>query len=282
MPDENTAATTTSLARDEVFRRAGQLLVSSVFGGMFVYLLQAIFAISQYEATNGPWQTIAAYSLFAWFIVYLAVAYLANDFGAIPGNRIAGFIYDIIQIFSVFSALYGLGFIATDYKLARVFGIDSFPWAFGSIAAIALFGLIAHVKATGRDVVLLNILRGAAIVPAVVIGFVWWNSDKPQKPEQLVLKLTTFGLLAWVCVLLGVYARMRLAHAVDAEKVRPAQATTTEALSQLKKTVITIDEKVAGLNSRIEKLENPGGGKGVDKAADAGATTGGDAPNPAR
>lgn len=282
MPDENTAATATSLARDEVFRRAGQLLVSSVFGGMFVYLLQAIFAISQYEATNGPWQTIAAFSLFAWFIVYLAVAYLANDFGAIPGNRIGGFVYDIIQIFAVFSALYGLGFIATDYTLARVFGIDSFPWAFGSIAAIAFFGLIAHVRASGRDVVLLNILRGAAIVPAVVIGVVWWSSANPDYPKQVDLKRTTLGLLAWVCVLLGVYAWRRLAHAVDAEEARPAQAATTEALSQLKKTVVSIDGKVADLNSRIEKLDNPGGGKGDDKAASAGATTGEEVPNPAR
>jgi hypothetical protein len=207
---------------DELWRRAGQLVVSSVFGGLLVYGLQAIAQWQHYVANAG-----LRGGLFVWFVVYLAVAFLANDFGVLRERRFVGAVFDGLQAGGAFTALYALGFIASGFQPTPVQGIPPYSVAFLAIAMIALLGLIAAAfEASGvaqvaapekRSQHALLVIRVVALVVAVIASAISWTAPATQLTSLPSPWLPV--CLAVLSIVLLVYAVIRLSQAAHAHVV---------------------------------------------------------------
>jgi hypothetical protein len=228
----------------EVLARAQQLAVSSVFGGLLVYLLQALWQFADYPTGRSGLLHWMSYGLFAWYLLYLLIAYLGEEFGVFGsrrGLRYAAF--DAVQIAAAFGALYFLGFIDTSVRIS----VADQPWRYSAaclgIAIIAIGGMCLAEKRELRDSIqqlrLISLLAAASGVVVGVIG---------QQEQLARVLLAIIGTL--LALLLG-YAWKRLAAAAANARERLA-VSAKEAIA--KTDTETLDTTVKSL-AFIQQLD---------------------------
>jgi hypothetical protein len=228
----------------EVLARARQLAVSSVFGGLLVYLLQALWQFADYPTGRSGYLHLLSYGLFVWYLLYLLIAHLGEEFGVFGsrrGLRYAAF--DAAQIAAAFGALYLLGFIDTSVRIS----VADQPWRYAvaclGIASIAVGGMLLAEKRELRDSIQqLRVISLLAAVSGAVLAFV------SRQEQRAFVLLVIVGIL--LLLLLG-YAWMRLKSAA----AKASEKLAADARDAIAKTdATTLDATVKALAS-IQKLD---------------------------